>query len=287
MSRNETPLTLVLRQDRAASATRGSSHWRGPAHWLLLAPGLVCVLYLIAPLLYFWTRVSWSNVGPVLSDSRTTDALRTSLTTSTVATALMGFFGVPLAHVLARRQLPPLLHRLATLTAVMPLAFPPLISGIMLLVLFGPYGAIGGILDAHGIETFNSSIGIVLAQVFVSAPLVVISARSAFESIAPDLEAAAAIHGAGSWNTFRHITLPLASRSIAAGLLLAWMRSLGEFGATIVLAYHPYSLPVFTWVQLSATGLASALPLVMLMLIIGLSASAIATLTRAWQPTAA
>ena len=278
------PLTLSLSK---GEQRRWPGGLRGPGHWLLLLPGVVCAIYLIAPLLYFWTRLSWGEVGPVLSDSRTLSALRISLVTATVATALMGFFGVPLAYVLARRQLPQALHRLATLTVVMPLAFPPLISGIMLLVLFGPYGIIGGFLSDRGFDVFNSSAGIVLAQIFVSAPLVIIAARSAFESIAPDLEAAAAIHGGGAWGIFRHITLPLASRGIAAGLLLAWMRSLGEFGATIVLAYHPYSLPVFTWVQLSATGLSSALPLVLLMLLIGLCASAISTLTRAWQPSGA
>jgi molybdate/tungstate transport system permease protein len=261
--------------------------WHAPlTRWLLLLPGVVCAVYLIAPVIYFWTRLSWSNVGPVLSDSRTQSAFRTSLFTSCIATLLMACFGVPLAYALARQQLPRLLGRLATLLVVMPLAFPPLISGIMLIVLFGPYGILGSFLADRGIEVVNSSLGIVLAQVFVSAPLVIITARSAFEAVAPEYEAAAAIDGAGYWTTFRRITLPLASRGIGAGLLLAWMRSLGEFGATIVIAYHPFSLPVFTWVQLSASGLANALPLVLLLLLIGLCASVIAMLTRSWQPIA-
>lgn len=262
-------------------------NWQKPAaRWLMLLPAGVCALYLIAPLAYFWTRLSWGSVVPVLSDSRTTSAFRTSLATSCIATVVMACFGVPLAHALARQQLPRLLGRLATLLVVMPLAFPPLISGIMLIVLFGPYGVVGSFLADRGIEVVNSSLGIVLAQVFVSAPLVIITARSSFESISPEFEAAAAIDGAGYWTTFRCITLPLASRGIGAGLLLAWMRSLGEFGATIVIAYHPFSLPVFTWVQLSASGLAEALPLVLLLMIIGLCASVIAMLTRSWQPVA-
>ena len=251
----------------------------------MFLPGLICALYLIAPLLYFWTRLDWSTVLPVLGDSRTTGAIRISLATSTVATALMGIFGVPLAYALARHWLPLPLHRLATLVSFMPLAFPPLISGIMLLVLFGPYGAAGSMLEAHGIVVLNTSLGIVLAQVFVSAPLVIVSARSGFEAVSAEYEEAAAIHGAGRWGTFRHITLPLAARSIGAGLVLAWMRSLGEFGATIIVAYHPFSLPVFTWVQLSASGLAFALPLVLLMLLIGICASAISMLTNVWRPT--
>jgi molybdate/tungstate transport system permease protein len=269
---------------RSLSAPRLRAGW---LRWLLLAPGIVCAVYLIAPVIYFWTRLSWSDVGPVLGDVRTMAALRTSLTTSTAATLIMGGFGVPLAYALARQQLSPLLRRLATLLVVMPLAFPPLISGIMLIVLLGPYGALGGVLADHGIQVVNTSLGIILAQVFVSAPIVIITARSAFESVPAEYEAAAAMDGATYWMTFWRITLPLASRGIGAGLLLAWMRSLGEFGATLVLAYHPFSLPVFTWVQLSAAGLTNALPLVLLLLLIGLCASVVSMLTRSWQPPAA
>jgi len=258
--------------------------WRARGRWLILLPAIICAVYLIAPVVYFWTQVSWGNVAPVFADPRTTGAVRISLVTSTMATVVMGAFGVPFAYALARHRMPPVIHRLATLTAVMPLAFPPLISGIMLLVLFGPYGIVGGFLEDHGVSVLNSSLGIVLAQVFVSAPLVIIAARSAFEAVSPEYEAAAAIDGAGYWTAFQRITLPLALRGVSAGLLLAWMRSLGEFGATIVVAYHPFSLPVFTWVQLSATGLATALPLVLLLLLIGLCASAIAMLSRGWQP---
>jgi len=88
-----------------------------------------------------------------------------------------------------------------------------------------------------------------------------VAARSAFESIDPQLERVGATLGRTRWSLFWRVSLPLARRGIVAGLILAWMRALGEFGATVVLAYHPYTIPVYTFVQLSSTGVAGALPL--------------------------
>jgi molybdate/tungstate transport system permease protein len=74
--------------------------------------------------------------------------------------------------------------------------------------------------------------------------------------------------GAGVWTTFWHVALPMARGGVLAGLTLGWMRSLGEFGATVILAYHPYSLPVLNYVNLNSAGLATALPLALLALVL-------------------
>jgi molybdate transport system permease protein len=93
-----------------------------------------------------------------------------------------------------------------------------------------------------------------------------VAARSAFEAIDPNLEKVGMTLGQKRWGLFWKISLPLSYRGILAGLILAWMRALGEFGATIVMAYHPYTLPVYVYVQLSGSGVASALPLALLSL---------------------
>jgi molybdate transport system permease protein len=136
----------------------------------------------------------------------------------------------------------------------LPLALPPLISGILLLYLVGPYGPVGELFDG-GLT--DDRTGIVLAQVFVAAPFLVVSARAAFASVDPALEDVAATLGHGPVSRAARVALPSAFGGIRGGMLLAWLRAFGEFGATVVLAYHPYSLPVFVYVQFGSTGLDS------------------------------
>jgi molybdate transport system permease protein len=136
----------------------------------------------------------------------------------------------------------------------LPLALPPLISGILLIYLVGPYGPVGRL---FGGALTDDLTGIVLAQVFVAAPFLVVSARAAFAAVDPALSDVAATLGHGPLSRAVRVALPAAFGGIRAGMLLAWLRAFGEFGATVVLAYHPYSLPVFTYVQFGSTGLDS------------------------------
>jgi molybdate transport system permease protein len=132
-------------------------------------------------------------------------------------------------------------------------------SGLLLLYVVGPYTLIGRQFDGRLTDT---RAGIVLAQTFVSAPFLIIAARAAFATVDPALEDVAATLGHGRWARFRLVAVPAALPGIGAGVMLAWLRSFGEFGATVILAYHPYSLPVFTFVQFDATGLsATVLPI--------------------------
>lgn len=125
-------------------------------------------------------------------------------------------------------------------------------SGLLLLYLVGPYTTLGRLVGGN---LTDSRVGIVLAQTFVAAPFLVIVARAAFASVDPELENVAATLGHGRTARFRLVALPAALPGVAAGLLLCWLRAFGEFGATLILAYHPYTLPVFTFVQFDGTGL--------------------------------
>ena len=234
--------------------------------------GAVLLLYLVSPLVYFLFTLPWHDVPGQLSDPQAISALITSLLSASVAISITAFFGIPLAYILARRNFPG--RAVLTLLVYLPLVFPPVVSGIMLLLLYGPYGPIGAPFANAGLELDSSFAGIVLAQIFVASPFVIIAARSAFEAVDPALEQVAATLGKGSWEIFWRVNLPLARAGIIAGLLLGWLRALGEFGATIVLAYHPYTLPVYLYVQLSGSGVDAALPLALLALavsIIGVS----------------
>jgi molybdate transport system permease protein len=215
--------------------------------------GGLLALYLLAPIVAFVVRLgngvaSTPEVGP---------ALVTSLLTATVATALIALLGTPLAYLLAR--VGGFGGRALTALVALPLALPPLMSGLLLLYVLGPRTVLGRLFDGQLTETRAA---IVLAQVFVAAPFLVIAARAAFASVDPALDDVAATLGHGRLARFCRVALPAALPGIGAGLLLAWLRAFGEFGATVILAYHPYSLPVYTFVQFDATGLpATMLPI--------------------------
>lgn len=146
--------------------------------------------------------------------------------------------GLPIAIALGRA----LAHlrgarRVALTTLVLlPLALPPVVTGYLLLLLLGRRGLLGGALDAVGVHVVFSTGGAVIAALVVGLPLYVVAARRAFEDVDPRLVELARTLGASPMRAFREVELPLARRGIAAGALLAFARSLGEFGATVVLA---------------------------------------------------
>ena len=240
----------------------------GGAGIVLALLGACISLYIIAPLLYFLWALPWPTLASALSDPEAWQSLETSLISATISTLIIAFFGVPLGYLLARFSFPS--KELINLVIYLPIVFPPVVSGIVLLILYGPYGPIGSPLTSIGLELDNTLAGIILAQIFVAAPFVIVAARSSFETIDPRLEQVAATLGERRWGLFWRVSLPLARSGIIAGLILGWMRALGEFGATIVMAYHPYTLPVYTYVQLTGTGVPGALPLALMSLAVSI-----------------
>jgi len=174
--------------------------------------------------------------------------------TASITTVIVAVLGIPMSYLLARGR-----GRTSALLGIviqLPIALPPLMSGILLLYVVGPYTPLGRL---AGGRLTDDVIGIVLAQIFVAAPFLIVAARSAFAAVDPALEDVAATLGHGRWARFVRVASPAAAPGISAGLLLTWLRAFGEFGATIVLAYNPYSLPVFTYVQFGSTGLSATL----------------------------
>ncbi|MGZ9160473.1 MAG: ABC transporter permease [Candidatus Limnocylindrales bacterium] len=162
------------------------------------------------------------------------DALGLSLATTAVSLVLTVLLGLPLAFVLARRRF----RGKGWLEAIvdLPIVLPPSVAGLALLLVLGRRGLLGEPLELLGVSVPFTTIAVVLAQTFVSAPFFIRSARTGIASIDRDLEDAARVDGASEWQLFRAITVPLASAALAAGLVMTWARSLGEFGATIMFA---------------------------------------------------
>ncbi len=128
----------------------------------------------------------------------------------------------------------------------------------------GPFTIPGELFEGRLTDT---RAGIVLAQIFVAAPFLIIVARAAFAAVDPALEDVAATLGLGRLARFARVAVPAALPGIGAGILLTWLRAFAEFGATVILAYHPFSLPVYTFVQFDETGLpATMLPIAVALL---------------------
>jgi molybdate transport system permease protein len=181
-------------------------------------------------------------------------ALWVSVAGATMSLALVTVFGVPLAYVLARSK-----GRLAAVVGVLvqiPLALPPLMSGVILVYLIGPYTFLG---QHFGEHLTDSMVGVVIAMSFVSSPFLIVAARAAFSGVDQGMLDVARTLGYSDAARFLRVAVPSAGHGIRAGMLLTWFRAFGEYGAVVILAYNPASLPIYTYNQFSGRGLPTTL----------------------------
>lgn len=238
----------------------------------LLAPALlggVLVVYFVVPFLAFLSRTGTANIVDGLTTPAAREAIRHSLLTAPVATAIATVFGVPLAYVLARRSFPG--KRLVEAVVVLPLVLPPVVGGVMLLTAVGRYTPVGAAAHAVGIELTNSLVGVVLAQVFVAAPFVIVTARAGFGAVDQRLERASRSLGYGPLSTFWNVSLPMARGAIVAGIVLTFARAIGEFGATLMVAYTARTVPTQIWIDFRTGGIDAIVPLAVALLAITLA----------------
>ncbi len=181
--------------------------------------------------------------------------LRFSLLIAGTATVLVALVGVPLAYLAARLRFPG--KSLVEAVIAAPLVLPPTVVGYVLIVLFGRHGWVGGPLArwTDGYTVLFRPEGGVLAAAVVALPLLYLPARAAFAGVDPDLEAVATLLGATRLRAFWHVSLPLARRGIASGLVLAFGRAVGEFGATtMVMGSQPDRQTLPIWIYTNANG---------------------------------
>lgn len=243
---------------------------RPPARLPLLGAllGSLLVLFIIGPILRLvWEATPVSLAGAVADPEIRASVVLTVLTAS-AATVLAVVFGVPLAYALARGRFRG--KRLLAGILELPVVIPHPVAGIALLLFLGRHSTVGGVLAAIGLEVVSHVPGIVAAMLFVSAPLVVSGAREAFAAVDPKLERVARTLGDSGWQAFRRVTLPLSARGILAGALLAWGRSVSEFGAIVILTYHPRVASVLIFDRFTLAGLPGAVPAAALLLVVAL-----------------
>lgn len=221
--------------------------------WPALILAIMGVSFFALPFIGLLWRAPWGSVGEVLGRESVRTALWLSMRTSLTAAAVAVVFGVPLAWMLARIDFPGrgFVRALCTLSMVLP----PVVGGVALFASFGRRGLFGRYLD----QWFDyrlpfTTTGVVVAQVFVSMPFLVLTVEAALRQMDGRFEDAARTLGASRWYVFSRVTLPTIRPALIAGVVLAWARGLGEFGATITFAGNfpgkTQTMPLATYLAL-------------------------------------
>ena len=255
---------------------------------ILAVPALLGLALLVVPLTALVARVEWSTLWTDITSPAALDALRLSLVTGLIATAVCVVLGVPLALMIARSS--PRMAGLLRAVVTVPLVLPPMVGGVALLFLFGRNGALGQFLDATwGLRLPFTTAAVVIAQIFVALPFLVLALEGAIRTSGIEYERTAATLGAGRWMTLRRVTLPLAAPGLIAGIVLCFARAIGEFGATALFAGNApgvtqtMPLAIYTAFNGSGVGQGTAVALSLLLLV---TALAVLLLVRAWRPGA-
>jgi len=201
---------------------------------LLTLLSLPFLMFLVLPLVALLLRTSPQELVANLQKPQVIQAIMLSLSTSLTSTLVIVIFGTPLALALARHILP--FERLIDTLIDMPLVLPPAVAGVALLMAFGRRGILGGWLSDLGIEIAFTPVAVILAQIFIAAPFYIKAATLGFAGVDREMEQAANLDGASSWQVFRYVITPLSWAALLSGSVMAWARALGEFGATIIFA---------------------------------------------------
>lgn len=234
---------------------------------ILGIPLIFFSLLVTAVILALLTQVSIKDLMGAVFHPETLFALRFSLMTSAMAMTIAVIVGIPSAYFMARSCFP--LKDVLETILELPLVMPPLIIGVGLLFLLGQ-GMLGTHLSKLGINFIFNPLGAVAAQAFIAIPIVMKSARAAFSSIDRGYEEAAETLGLSPLTVFLKVNIPLAGRSLLSGIVLAWARTMGEFGGTLMVAgatrFRTETLPIAVYLNISSgeTGIAISCALVLL-----------------------
>jgi len=250
----------------------------------LVVPAALAALFLLAPLVGLLSRAPWADLAARVGSREILAALRLSLECSVAAAAVSLVLGLPLAAWLARGQ--GWLRTATRVLVTLPMVLPPVVAGVAMLLAYGRSGIIGGWL-AHGLGLslpFTAA-GVVVAETYVAMPFLVLTVEGGLRGLDGRYADVAATLGASPWRVFRSVTLPMVAPSVRAGLLVAWARALGEFGATITfagnLAGHTRTMPLAVYVALETQPEAAIVISLVLVLV---SAAILFLLRDRWFP---
>ncbi len=228
--------------------------------------GSLVLLFIIAPLLGMALSTSGSEFVETAKDSEVISSIWLTLWVSMAATVLFAVGCIPLAYLISRKNF--FLKKMVIGFINLPIIIPHSAAGIALLSVISRNTIPGQVAESLGFGFIGTPAGIMLAMAFVSVPYLINAAIDGFNSVPVKIEKAALNLGASPFRTFFSVTLPLAWKPILSGLIMMWARGMSEFGAVIIIAYHPMTSPVLIFERFNSFGLQYARPVAVLLLLI-------------------
>jgi molybdate/tungstate transport system permease protein len=240
-----------------------------PFTWILLILSSLVLLFILAPLAGMFLHTGGSELLETINDQEVRASIWLTVWVAFAATFFFAIGAIPLAWLLARKNFPG--RNIVQGIIDLPVVLPHTAAGIAVLGFISRDGLLGKAADSVGLTLINNPWGIALAMAFVSIPFLINSARDGFAAVPERLEKAALSLGASRTRVFFTISLPLAWRSIMTGFVMMFARGMSEFGAVVIVAYHPMVAPTLIYERFSSFGLKYARPASVLFIIVALA----------------
>ncbi|MDI6786195.1 MAG: ABC transporter permease [bacterium] len=230
--------------------------------------GGVVILFIVLPLIKMIVTTNPKILWETLKDQVVYKSIFLTIYAALISTFLSFVFGIPLAYCLARYNFwgKEIIEGIVDI----PVVIPHTAAGIALLISFGQNSLIGKAGAFLGIEFIGSIYGIIIAMAFVSLPFLINAAKEGFRLVDVKLEKAARTLGAGGLKSFFTITLPLSKKSVVSGMIMMWARGISEFGAVLIIAYHPMVAPILLFERFESFGLSYAKPVGVILIFVSL-----------------
>lgn len=253
----------------------------------MIAIMLPLVLLPLLSIFIYGTSKGLDNFWAALTAPEAIFALKLSMVTSFWATVFNVIFGLFAAYVLARYNFRG--RNALIVTISLPTAIPTAVAGFALLLLWGPNGTLGRLIEPHGFRIMFTAGAIILANIFVTFPLAFGVIKPVFDTMSRSLEEASATIGATRWQTFWHVTLPSLRGAIVTGALLTFARAVGEFGSTILvsgnLAMHTQTAPLYIFAKFNEGQVEAANAVAIVLALLSFAIFSLLFLARDWLDT--
>ena len=240
-----------------------------PFFWITFFAGFIIMVFLLLPMFKMMTAPSLAMLMETLKDKDVMRSIRLSVVTAGAAALISFVFGTPLAYLLARHEF--FGKKLVESIVDLPVVIPHPVVGIAILSVAGRDFWLGALMQELGIRIMGSVTGIITVLTFVGIPFYINAAKTGFESISPRIENVSRSLGATMVGTFFRVTVPLAWRSIVIGFVMCAARAISEFGAVVIVAYHPMIAPVMLYERFEGYGLKYSQPVAVWLVTICLS----------------
>ncbi len=242
---------------------------REPFYWVSMSCGIMVMAFILLPLIEMLTAPSGAMLRETLEDKNVIASIWLSIYTALAAAGISFVVGTPLAFLLARQPFRG--KRLIESIIDLPIVIPHPVVGIAILSVAGKNHWLGEFASELGFRVMGSPTGIITVLTFVGMPFYINAVKSGIEAISPRLENVSRSLGASMWSTFVRVTFPLVWRSVLMGFILCCARAISEFGAVVVVAYHPMIAPVLIYERYEAYGLRYSQPVAVWLILVCLA----------------